>query len=109
MGHIEVGDGIDVPSSQITILFPNVQRTEETEKSKEQIANPRAKIKHIRRGEDKQPVRFQNSKNFSEGLSVMFDVFDYFGARDEVKCGIGVRHRFRIEIDDVDRNIFGAH
>jgi hypothetical protein len=82
--------------------FVRRQRAKQIIKAGRQIAQTGAQIQNIWRRKYRDATWLENTINFPDDLSIIFQVLDRFDAGNECEAIITVWKRFAIQIDGVD-------
>ena len=96
---IEPAHRVDVTARGVNSGFVRQQRAKQIIKAGRQIAQTGAQIQNIWSGEYRDATWSENTINFPEDLSEIFQVLDRFDAGNEREAIIAVWKRFAIQID----------
>ena len=76
MGQIKIGEGSNVPGSQMYLSVPKGQGAEKVRKSEPQVPDTGVDIEYIGSAQDADPLGSQNSAYFSKDLAIVFKVLE---------------------------------
>ena len=102
MREIEPAHWVDVTARGVNGGFVWRQRAKQIIKAGRQIAQTGAQIQNIWRRKYRDATWLENTINFPDDLSIIFQVLNRFDAGNERETIITVWKRFAIQIDGVD-------
>jgi hypothetical protein len=102
MREVEPAHRVDVTTRGVNVGLVRRQRTKQIVKAGRQITQTGAQIQNIRGRKYRDATWLENTINFPEDLSEIFQVLNRFDAGNEREAIVAVWKRFAIQIDRFD-------